>query len=227
MLIIKLGGSVIQNSLTEINPEVVKLVQKISKDKIQCLISAGGGKICRFFQNSLKDNGVQSNDLLDWMGIASVNLNAEYIRCLFNDDLCYGSVIKSEEIYKDALINKDNYPFFVCGAWEVGHSSDHDAVDMAIAFGSDTVLRMSDVNFVYDSDPKHNPNAKKLEKISWDEYLNIIGNPNWVAGSSYPVDPVAAKRAKEHNLKFVFASVEQFLAMEKIDFENFDGTVIS
>jgi uridylate kinase len=119
------------------------------------------------------------------------------------------------------------YQYFVCGAWIPGASSDINTAMAGVAFGLTSILKVSNVDYVYDSDPRKNPDAKPLKKLTWDEYLKILHNiSKHTPGASYPVDPLSAHYAKEHKLKFYFTSLDKFLSTEEFDLQNFDGTVI-
>jgi uridylate kinase len=227
MLIVKLGGSVIQETLTEINPKVFECVNKLIALDERLLIVTGGGKVCRFFRDSLKKSGFENENNLHWVGTRAVNLQADFVRSLFPIETTYQRLIDSENILQDAISLRKDFKYFAAGGWEIGHSSDFDATRMAISFKSSKILRISDIDYVYTADPDVDESAKKIESASWEEYLDIIGNPEkHEPGASYPVDPIAARVAESNNLKFYFTSLDKFLNTSSIDFKNFDGTII-
>lgn len=227
MLIVKLGGSVIQEDLTNVNPKVFTCVERLLHLHLPIVIVTGGGKICRLFQNALKENGCTNVDNLHWVGTRVVNLQSEFIKSIFPVENTFPFLIDSDEMLSSALNSLDKYMYFAAGGWNIGHSSDYDAAKMALFFKTTEVLRISDINYVYDGDPDKNPDAKKIERATWQEYLDIIGNPGeHVPGASYPVDPIAAQVAMENNLKFYFTSLDKFLEVETLDFSKFQGTVI-
>lgn len=228
MLIIKLGGSLILQDLHTFNPKITDFVNHIKNTKEQVVITVGGGKICRFYQRQLKDQGIDSPRELNWIGISAVLLNAQYLKALLSKYKAYPKVINSPFELEYALKNRDSFKFFICGAWEINHSSDYDAVEMAINFGSDKVLRLSDVDYVYDSDPDLNLNAKPITKISWDNYINnVLGkDTQFISGGSYPVDPIASRLASRNKISFYFMSLDSFLQKRSIDFQNFKGSII-
>lgn len=227
MLIVKLGGSVIQDSLTEINPKVFDCIKKLIALNEQIIIATGGGKICRLFQNTLSSRGFTNTDNLHWVGTRAMNLQSEFVRSLFPVEETFPLLIDSNKLLSEAVNKKDSYKYFCTGGWDIGHSSDFDAANMAVHFRCKNVLRISNVDYVYDSDPDFNPEAKEINNISWKDYIELIGNPeNFDPGKSYPVDPVAAEVGLKNNLIFYFTSLERFLEVEKFDLDNFAGTVI-
>ena len=54
-----------------------------------------------------------------------------------------------------------------------------------------TIINMSNIDYVYDKDPKKNKDAKKIKNIFWRRYRKISGN-KWEAGLNKPFDPIAA-----------------------------------
>ena len=82
-------------------------------------------------------------------------------------------------------------------------------------------------DYLYDSDPKKNPNAKKLENISWAEFRKMIPD-KWDPGISSLFDPVASKEAGAINLEVAIlngGNLEQF--SNYLDGKPFAGMVIS
>jgi uridylate kinase len=81
---------------------------------------------------------------------------------------------------------------------------------------------------VYDSDPKKNPNAKKFETISWEEYRNLIPKEWTDAGLSTPFDPIASKTAQEAGIEVAVMNGKPLDNLKNyLKGEKFSGTVIS
>ena len=62
--------------------------------------------------------------------------------------------------------------------------------------GARKIINLSNTDYVYNSDPKINPNAKKIEKISWTEYRKLIPK-EWNPGLNSPFDPIASEMAEK------------------------------
>ena len=98
---------------------------------------------------------------------------------------------------------------------------------MAKNIGTTRLVNLSNIDYVYDSDPKKDLNAKKIEKISWAEFRKLIPE-EWDPGLSSPFDPVAAKEAEALGLEVAVingARLDQF--SNYLDNRPFVGTVIS
>jgi uridylate kinase len=92
--------------------------------------------------------------------------------------------------------------------------------------GAKKIINLSNIDYVYDSDPKINLNAKKIEKISWEEYRKLIPT-EWNPGLNSPFDPIASKMAEEEGLEVVIMNGKPIENLAKyLNGEKFLGTVI-
>jgi len=180
----------------------------------QFVLVIGGGATARTYQAGAREIGGLTADELDELGIQTTILNAHFVRYLFKD-----------AAYEEVVVNptekiKTKKAIIVAAGWKPGCSTDYDAVLWAKTTHANEVINMSNIDYVYDSDPRQNPGAKKLEQISWTELRKIIGD-KWSPGANVPFDPIAAKEAEKLGLtvKFVkgtdLAEVERLLAGEK------------
>ena len=156
-IVISLGGSLIIPDNLDIDflKSFKKLILSHVAQGKKFLIITGGGKLCRRYQDAAKQVSEISNDDLDWIGIASLRLNAELVRTIFGE-YAHHEVIFN--LSKDFPFNK---PIVVGAAYEPGQSTDWDAVLGAKHINAKKVINISNIDHVYDSDPKKNPDAKK------------------------------------------------------------------
>ena len=165
---------------------------QISAKKRRFFIVVGGGRTTRQYQAAASAVRSQklANDDLDWLGIHATRLNAQLIRTIFVD-IADPRVIKHYEI-----ILKIDKPIAIAAGWKPGWSTDYDAVTLCQDYGIHTVVNMTNIDQLYDKDPRKSPDAKPLIKVSWQEYRKIAGD-RWVPGSNHPFDPIASKLADE------------------------------
>ncbi len=226
MITIKLGGSVIQETIDAMNPQIFSFIQKLEELDDSFVITVGGGKISRLLINPVKEAGGDSEDMHK-IGIRAVLLQAEYVRALLPRDRTFPYIIESERMMEEAKSVQGQYKYFVSGSWFVGSSSDFAGVTTAALFETDQLLRISNIDYVYDKDPRTHHDAQKLDRITWDEYLNIIGNPSQhEPGGSYPIDPLSARFAREKEITIYFTDLSSFLVCQEINFNHFHGTII-
>lgn len=221
-IVISLGGSMVipQNPDAEF---VIKfrdfILNWVSLGK-KFFIIVGGGKVCRVYQDALSKTIVADKDILDWMGIYSTHMNAQFLRLSFGDK-AYKDIITDPSVLKN--INSD----VVFGAgWKPGCSTDMDSVLVAEEIGAKKIVNLSSVDFVYDSDPALNKDAKKIENISWEEYMKIAGD-EWSPGMNLPFDPVASRKAKELGIELAFIGGHNLSSFnDYLEGKSFSGTTI-
>jgi len=221
-IIISLGGSIIVPE--EINIDFLKafkelILSHIAKGK-KFIIITGGGYTNKKYNEAAKKLSDPSQDDLDWIGIAALKLNAELVRVMFTEK-AHEKVIYD---FSDKL--SSDQPIIVGAAYEPGKSSDWDAILAARTFGAKRVINLSNIDHVYDSDPRENPNAKKIEKISWADYRKIIPE-SWSARLNSPFDPIASKDADEAGIEVAILNGKNIANLDKcLNGENFAGTLI-
>ncbi|MDO8619837.1 MAG: UMP kinase [bacterium] len=220
--IISLGGSiVIPDAIdTVFIKSFRELILKHVSAGERFIITVGGGKVCRRYQEASKELGTPSQEELDWIGIRALMLNAQLIRSIFGE-VAHGTVI-----IEPSELHSATTPVVIFGAKAPGHSTDFDAVEAAHETGAKRVINLSNIDYAYDKDPREFPDAKKIEKTNWKEFRNILP-AEWSPGVNAPFDPVAAKRAEELGLEVAIMNGKNLLNLEHyLSGGEFKGTVI-
>lgn len=197
--IIKLGGSILVPEWPDKNylKQLVDIVSTRIEMGEKFLIIIGGGYVCRQYQDALNQFDHITHDDLDWMGIHTIMFNAQLVRMAFGD-MAYPQVIASPDDLPET-----EQSIIICGAEEPGHSSNYDAVIFAKKIGAQKIINLSNVDYVYDADPRDNPAATRYPEVTWEQYRSFIPS-KWVPGMSTPFDPIAAEYAQKLNLEVVF-----------------------
>jgi uridylate kinase len=221
-IVISLGGSLIvpdEIDVLFLNSFISTIKEYILKG-FSFVIITGGGKVCRRYNESLKKITTPTTENLDWLGIAATRLNAEFVRIAFGG-LAYEKVILDPD-----LIPETNKPVIVGGGWKPGNSSDLAAIHGAKSVGCSKIINLSNTDYVYSEDPKINPEASRIEKISWSEFRKIIPR-EFGPGIHTPFDPTAAREAEELGYEVVSLNgrnIENF--KNYLDGKEFIGTEI-
>src|SRR3989344_4812829 len=196
-VIVSVGGSLIvpDGIDTQFLSDFRTLILKKVAEGFSFYIITGGGKIARRYRDAaVAINSSSFADDLDWVGIAACRLNAELVRTTFADRAI-------PEIVRDTSIPvQSDSPLLFAGGVKPGNSSDWAAVHAARAVGAKRIVNLSNVDHVYTADPRTNPDAKPIEKISWSDFGKLIPE-EWSPGLSSPFDPVAAKEAEALGLE--------------------------
>jgi len=114
----------------------------------------------------------------------------------------------------------------VAAGWKPGFSSDNDAVLLAERFNSKMVINLSNIEKVYTADPKKDPSARPLDRISWEDFRAMVGD-EWVPGKNVPFDPVASRHAQGIGIQVICAAGKDLENLKKIiSGGDFTGTTI-
>ncbi|MDR3548060.1 MAG: UMP kinase [Candidatus Pacebacteria bacterium] len=185
-------------------------------------IITGGGRTARRYQEAAREaRGDLDREDLDWLGIHSTRLNAHLLRTLFSEQ-AEARIVKNPTRRIRATA-----PVVIGAGWKPGWSTDYCAVLAAKQLGAKKLVNLSNIDYVYTADPKKDPTAQKIEKISWSEFRNIIPD-HWDPGLSSPFDPVAAKEAESLGLEVAVINghkLDQF--KNYLDGKPFAGSIIS
>lgn len=197
--VLSLGGSlVVPNGgvdiefLTQFNTFIR---HQVSAKKRRFFIVVGGGSITRQYQKAARD--VRTEELADtdadWLGVHATRLNAQLVRTVFKD-IADPRVIKHYEI-----ILKISAPIAIAAGWKPGWSTDYCAVTLCQDYGIHQVVNLTNVDQVYNKDPKKYSDATPLSAVTWSAYRKMVGDA-WHPGMNAPFDPIASKLADEHNI---------------------------
>jgi uridylate kinase len=223
--VISLGGSVVapdgvdENFLKEFTGLIGEFLGR--DDRRRFILVVGGGGPARIWQKAYR--GICSSPLdeqADWIGIMATRLNAQLVRAIM------GEWCTQEVVYDPTQVEPLMGRVLVASGWKPGFSTDYDAVLLAERFQADSVINLSNIEKVYTDDPKTNPAAKPIDKISWTDFCAMIGD-EWTPGKNLPFDPVASKHAAKIGLKVICAAGKNLSNLKKILLdEDFTGTTI-
>ncbi len=226
-VVISVGGSLIYPE-GGIDTKFLEKLNKFVREQLaanpnrQFFLITGGGTIARHY----RDAGAEvighelTRDDLDWLGIHATKMNAHLVRTIFRD-IAHPFVLKHYEI-----IRKVEERVVVASGWKPGWSTDFCSVMICEDYGIKTLINLSNIDQVYDDDPRKNPNAKPLEKISWENFRKMVGD-EWIPGMNSPFDPIASKKAHELGVKVVVLNGNNMENLENyFNGKDFLGTVI-
>ena len=219
-IVISLGGSLIVPDDIDIGflNQFVETIFSFSDQYVFGII-CGGGKRAKRYMDRAKSNGTTKNEELDWLGIKATKENAELVCGMFAPR-AYGV------IDDPSAPIKTNKHIIIGAGYRPGFSTDMDAVLLAENIGAEMIINMSNIDYVYDKDPRTNEDAEKIEKISWEEFRKIVGD-EWKPRLNAPFDPIASKKAQELGLKVVVISKDLDNLKKLLEEEEFEGTVIN
>ncbi len=199
-----------------------ELILKKTNDGLSFFIITGGGRTARRYQEAAHAVlGDSDPEDLDWLGIHSTRLNAHLFRALFSEQA-------QARIVKNPTRKVGGRSSVIIGAgWKPGWSTDYCAVMAAKQLGAKKLINLSNIDYVYDKDPRKFPDAVKIEKSSWADFRKLIPD-HWDPGLSSPFDPVAAKEAEVLGLEVAIINGKKLNEFENyLSGQTFVGSIIS
>lgn len=221
-VVLSLGGSVLGDDLPESKPieAVIDVLDRAATDR-DLYVVVGGGGAARHYIGQARDLGADEGRL-DEIGIAVTRLNAALLVAALGDDVCPFV----PEDFDEALTAQGSFDLVVMGGTHPGHTTDGVAAMLAERAGARLVIA-TDVDGVYDRDPA-DPDAELLDELDHDRLWEIAAAQSAEAGSSGPIDPLAARIIVRSALEVAVVDGRDPDALEgALTGGGFDGTRIT
>ncbi|MBM5789577.1 UMP kinase [Candidatus Parcubacteria bacterium] len=196
-LVISVGGSLVVPTGgidTAFLTSFKSLIKRQVNKGWRFVIVVGGGWTARQYQQAARAIGKLELDDIDWLGIHSTRLNGHLMRTVLRD-IAHPVMIKNPT----APLTHWREPVLVAAGWKPGWSTDYVATRLAIRLGADVVVNLSNVDYVYDKDPRTHTDAKAICHISWEAFREMVGD-TWDPGMNAPFDPVASRLAHRREM---------------------------
>ena len=215
-VVLALGGSIIPVEEPESIMNVGSLLKKCACN-VELYVVAGGGKTARDYIKAARSFGA-GEEFLDEIGIAATRLNA----MLLKPFICPRKSIP-ETIEEAAKMS----PPVVMGGTTPGHSTDAVGAMLASAVKADRFVIATDVDGIYDSDPKKNREARKFDSISIKELRNMSSDEWKEAGKSSAIDGIACRIIDENRIRTYVVNGKDTESLENAIYgREFKGTII-
>jgi len=185
-VLLKLSGEALMGNLKfGIDPEIVGMIAKqianIKNDRIQIAIVVGGGNIWRGMPLSAKSKGGIDRVTGDYMGMLATIINSLALQGsleLFHIDTRVMTSIEVQKVAEPYIrrrairhLEKGRLVIFAGGTGSPYFTTDTTAALRAVEIGADVILKATNVDGVYDHDPKKFPDAKKFLSLSYMEAI--------------------------------------------------------
>ena len=195
-VVISMGGSILASPAPNIEliRDFAELLVSLKDEGRSIKVVVGGGKLAREYISAVKELGADWK-LSDRVGIAATRMNAMLLCSALGEHA-------SEEVPEDTEIECESEKILVMGGVKPGQTTDAVAAELAVRCNADLLLIGTNVDGVYDSDPKKDPNAKKISSMNTSELLEIVGEAH-SPGMKTVIDPVAAVKIHGSGIKTI------------------------
>ncbi|MDH3365064.1 MAG: UMP kinase [Thermoplasmata archaeon] len=222
-VVLSLGGSVLitdDDDVAYIKELASVLVQVSSKRKL--LIVTGGGRIARHYIRSARALGAPES-LLDEMGIAVTRLNARLLSVALGER----SANVPPNDYDEALAASQSHDIVVMGGVSPGITTDAVSAMLAERAHAPLLVNATSVDGAYTADPKIDPTAKRIPKMSYDELVSLVSGTPSGAGPNIVFDPVGSDVVRRAGIILAIVDGRDIANLRSaLLSEEFRGTVV-
>lgn len=229
-IVLKIGGSLLFHNDGKINKNHIIEFRNCIKsfsDSYEFIIVTGGGIIAREFIRTVRV--LRNNEsLCDLFGIEVSRINARLIAASLGN-LAYPKVPKS---WDELAIASESQKIIVIGGFQPGQSTTSVALEVSEFVEASKTIILTDVEGIYDKDPKKFKNAKLISEIEAEHLKRIILNKDLSsqasAGEYRIFDFVSLQILLRSEIPLYIISGKDFIPFQKIinGKDSFKGTRI-
>ena len=189
-------------------------IKKIYDMGVEVCVVVGGGNI---FRGAKEASEGMNRSVADQVGMLGTIMNALYLQDALEKAGLSVRVMSGLNVpqvcepymYRKALkhLSRKRIIIFAGGTGNPYFTTDTGAALRASEIECDALLKATQVDGVYDSDPKKNPDAKRYERISYDEVLDK---------QLKVMDLTAVTLAKESKIPIVVFALKGENALQKV-----------
>ncbi|MEM3390377.1 MAG: UMP kinase [Thermoproteota archaeon] len=136
------------------------------------VVVVGGGEPSRSYIKAARSLGAD-HATCDQVGIMVTRINALLLSIAFGEASSRNIISSFEELEKQLDTARDK--ILVAGGFTPAQSTDAVAALIAERLKTDLLIKTTDVDGVYNADPKKNPDAKLLKEVSVRRLRKILG----------------------------------------------------
>jgi uridylate kinase len=222
-VVISIGGSVLvpHENDADYLIALALLLKRISQNN-KLYIVTGGGRIARYYIKTGRGLGAEEH-FLDELGIHVTRLNAKLLGKAIGDQ----ANPEPAKNLDDALEAGKNFQIVIMGGTVSGHTTDAVSAMLAEKVKAARLVNATSVDGVYDSDPKINSKAKKFNRMTHAQLLEITSKSQGIAGPTVIFDPKGSDIIGKARIPLYVCHGRDLKALENaITGKEFEGTIV-
>lgn len=223
---VSLGGSFfVQDSGvdTAFARDVAALLRRVAETR-QIFAVVGGGAVARRYVEAARALGADEASLDD-LGILVTRANARVLIAALGGSAYH----RPAETFDEALLAAaGHFPVVVLGGTHAGHTTDAVTAMIAERAKAKRLVIATNVDGVYDSDPRKNPQAKRLPRLTAADLVRITFTGVGEAGSAGVIDPLGARLVARSRIPTAVVKGTDLKALEAAlaGRDDFDGSLV-
>ena len=194
-VVVKISGKILTPDNIELVKSYANILKELWEKGILKAVVVGGGSLSRTFIKAAKELGT-SKSMQDILGLEASRLNA---RLLISGLEPYAYPEPPRSIH-EVLIASSSGKLVICGGLQPAQSTATVAAIIAELLGANKLVLASAVNGVYSADPRHNPGARLLRRITYSELSKVLST-SLEPGRYELLDPYAVSILRRSKIK--------------------------
>lgn len=222
---VSLGGSFLVKETgvdTQLTRDIAGVLTRAAEQK-RILAVVGGGAVARRYIEGARALGA-GETALDDLGIAVTRINARVLLAALPK-----AYPLPPRTFDEAILASHTFPIVVMGGTHAGHTTDAVTVMLGDKARASRVVIATNVDGVYTADPKKDPKAKHLPRLTHEDLVRITGGGGVHAGSAGVIDPLGAKMLARSGLECAVVDGRDLKALEAaiLGRSDFHGSLIT
>lgn len=180
-----MGGSILigEQPRVDVIKAVGKKLEALHQEGHRLVLVCGGGVVVRHYVNAMRELGA-NNFEMDIVGINLTRVNAQLlIQAIPSAHVDVLTAVRDAQ----SVLDTGKIPIF--GGLMPGFTTDSVGALIAEYLGAEFV-NLTNIDGIYDSDPKKNPDAKRYETISYADLVQMISKGVSQPGQNVVLDLV-------------------------------------
>lgn len=222
-VVVNIGGSVLAPDLEPDRvADYAAVIQSLDEAGHTLGAVVGGGPTAREYITTARELGANEIEL-DQLGIAVTRLNGRLLIAALDDRAAPTPAETYESGRED--IRRGDIP--VLGGVVAAQTTDAVAAAFAEYVGADLLVYATSVDGVYSADPNSDGEASRFDQLTAGELVDVIADIEMNAGSSAPVDLLAAKVIQRSGIRtVVLDGTDPQRVVDAVQDDEFEGTEI-
>jgi uridylate kinase len=197
-VVISLGGSILIPSLEKNTIQKYVPVLKEIAEHHRLFVVVGGGGEARRYITVTRNLGIDEGTS-DEIGILVTRLNANLLIAALGD----AAYPKVAESHAEAKKFAESKKIVVMGGITPGQTTDAVAAVLAERVGASVFVNVTSVDGIYSADPKKDKKAKRYDRLTPKQLLDIVGVTSLTAGANTVLDVIAARVVERSHIPLV------------------------
>ncbi len=217
---LKLSGHLFDND--NILPSYVNLIRELWSNGYRMAVVTGGGSLARrYIELGRRMNTNEA--MLDLLGILVSRLNAQLLAAALSDIAYVTIPTNLDEVFRAWSTGR----LVITGGFQPGQSTATVALLVSEFLGIKRLIDCANVDAVYTSDPRIDPSAKRLGKVSITELMGMLKSKT-IAGTYDLLDPWALGIAQRSGVTIFVVGCSKPEALRRLVIDGIsEGTIIT